>query len=186
MDGIDGLAGTEAVFVSAIAGGILFYAGFYAMAYICFSLTLSVLGFLIFNWPPAKIFMGDVGSGFLGFVFADLMWITHNHHQLSFSVWFILLSIFVVDASCTLIYRIIQKKNWWAAHREHAYQRLVQAGFSHKKITLSVLGVNLLICFSVVTIYFHFNSNVVFAFLMLMLSAFWVMWFFIIWKYQAV
>jgi Fuc2NAc and GlcNAc transferase len=149
-------------------------------------MTFSVLGFLIFNWPPAKIFMGDVGSGFLGFVFADLMWITNNHHQLSFSTWWILLSIFIMDASYTLIYRMIQKKNWRTAHREHAYQRLIQAGFSHKKITLAVLGINLLVCFPVVTIYAHSNSDVLFAFLMLILSVFWVAWFFIIRKYQAV
>ncbi|OGT40959.1 MAG: hypothetical protein A3F13_01570 [Gammaproteobacteria bacterium RIFCSPHIGHO2_12_FULL_40_19] len=186
MDGIDGLAGMEAVFVSSIAGCILLYGGVYSIAFICLALSVAVAGFLVFNWPPAKIFMGDVGSGFLGFIFADLMWITHHQHQLPFSMWIILLSVFIVDASCTLIYRIIQKKKWHLAHREHAYQRLIQAGFSHKKITLTVLGINFLICFPAATIYLHLNSNVVYAFLLLILSAIWLAWFFIIRKHQAV
>src|SRR3990167_1117600 len=78
MDGIDGLAGMEAIFVSLAACSMLMASGFYAVAFICFALTLSVSGFLFFNWPPAKIFMGDVGSGFLGFIFAELMWITNK------------------------------------------------------------------------------------------------------------
>src|SRR3989338_106779 len=186
MDGIDGLAGMEAVFVSVVAGRILMINGFDGVAFICFALTLSVSGFLFFNWPPAKIFMGDVGSGFLGFIFAELMWITNNHHQLSFPVWWILLSVFIIDASYTLIYRMIQKKNWRSAHREHAYQRLTKSGLTHKKVMLSILGVNLLVCLPTVDIYLHLHSGILIAvFLVLMMSIFWLGWFFITKKYSA-
>src|SRR3989338_530486 len=185
MDGIDGLAGMEAVFVSFVAGCILISHGFYAISFICFALTFSVLGFLFFNWPPAKIFMGDVGSGFLGFIFADLMWITNNYHQLSFPFWWILLSVFIGDASYTLIYRMIQKKNWKQAHREHAYQRLTQAGVTHKHMTLSIFVINLLICLPAVDIYSHLHNDILMIlYFVTIASIFWLAWFFITRQYN--
>jgi Fuc2NAc and GlcNAc transferase len=186
MDGIDGLAGMEAVFVSFVAGSILMASGFYPVAYVCFALTCAVAGFLVFNWSPAKIFMGDIGSGFLGFIFADLMWITNNHHQLSFPIWWILLSVFIIDASYTLIHRMIQKKNWKQAHREHAYQRLVQSGLSHKAVVLSILCINFLVCLPILEIYLHlFRIDFIVFYFILLLSMFWVGWFYITKKYQV-
>jgi len=187
MDGIDGLAGMEAVFVSSVAGIILFLHGFNGISYVCFALASSVLGFLIFNWPPAKIFMGDVGSGFLGYVFAMLMWITNTQHQLPFPVWWILLSIFILDAGYTLIRRMIQKKKWWLAHREHAYQCLTQSGFSHKKVTLSILFVNVLICVPLADVYLNLHQRIGNLFyLILVLSVFWTAWFYIVKKYSVI
>src|SRR3990167_11169556 len=185
MDGIDGLGGMEAVFVSSIAGCILLYGGVYSIAFICLALSVAVAGFLVFNWPPAKIFMGDVGSGFLGFIFADLMWITNNYHQLSFPFWWILLSVFIGDASYTLIYRMIQKKNWKQAHREHAYQRLTQAGVTHKHMTLSIFVINLLICLPAVDIYSHLHNDILMIlYFVTIASIFWLAWFFITRQYN--
>lgn len=187
MDGIDGLAGMEAVFVSAAMGLILFLHGFNGSSFVCFALTFSVLGFLVFNWPPAKIFMGDVGSGFLGYIFAMLMWVTNSQHQISPPVWWILLSVFILDASYTLIHRMIQKKKWWLAHREHAYQRLTQSGFSHKKITLGILLINVFICLPLAEIYLNLHQMVRGMFyLMLLSSASWFVWVYLIKKYKIV
>lgn len=187
MDGIDGLAGTEAIFVSLVAGCVLFSAGIVGVAMICFAITFSVMGFLCLNWPPAKIFMGDVGSGFLGFIFADLMWITNSFHSIPFLFWWILLGVFITDASCTLIHRMLQKKNWRDAHREHAYQRLVQSGFSHKQVTLCVFLVNLLICLPVSLVYLHIDNHIVFAlYAISMIIAFWLAWILITKKYAVI
>lgn len=184
MDGTDGLAGMEAVFVSGAAGYFLLLNGVYSIAFICLSLTFSVLGFLIWNWSPAKIFMGDVGSGFLGFIFADLMWITHTHHQLPLSVWWILLGVFIADASYTLLHRMVLKKKWWTAHREHAYQRLVQSGISHKHITLAVLCINVVFCFPLADIYLNAQTDIDIALCFMMFSLSLVAWFFINRKYK--
>lgn len=179
MDGIDSLAGMEAVFVGLSAGFVLLFLGFFSEAALCFVIAFSVLGFLIFNWSPAKIFMGDAGSGFLGFIFAELMWITHRQHQLPIVFWWILLSVFIADASYTLIYRIIRKKTWYLAHREHAYQLLAQAGFTHRKITLWVLCINLLFClllavFSIKLHNIESLSLLLFIFLVFVIAWFWV------------
>lgn len=180
MDGIDGLAGMEAIFVSGTAGCILLLSGGHAVALICFVLMFSVGGFLVLNWPPAKIFMGDVGSGFIGYVFAMLMWITNNAHQLPFLIWWILLGVFLGDASYTLIHRMIQRKNWRQAHREHAYQRMVQSGLSHKQVTTSILCINLIICLPLALFYLHLQTNsVLVLYTLSILSVFWMAWFLI-------
>lgn len=179
MDGIDGLASMEAVFVSFAAGCFLFFSGFVDTALICFALTFSVLGFLIVNWPPAKIFMGDIGSGFIGYILAMLMWITNNQHQLAFPIWWILLSLFIADASFTLIYRMIQKKSWLSAHKEHAYQRLTQSGFSHLQVTLGMLFINLFICLPLCFFYLHITRSTIAGLLFLIILSLWLTWFLI-------
>ena len=144
MDGIDGLAASEAVFV-AIAAGIVLLPINTPVSMICFGLGFSVLGFLFWNWQPAKIFMGDIGSGFLGYCFAILMWSTTSAHRLPISFWFILLGVFLVDATYTLLRRMIQRKKWYSAHREHIYQKMVQAGLQHYQMNLIVILINLVI-----------------------------------------
>lgn len=186
MDGIDGLAGMEAVFVSICAGVILLCDGYLANAFVCFAIALPVLSFLFFNWSPAKIFMGDVGSGFLGFIFADMMWITNNQHQLSLPAWWILLSVFIFDASYTLICRIIQKKQWYLAHREHAYQRLIQSRFSHKQVTTIIFLINILICLPTAVIYLNLNRIMPDVILLFTMSiVFFFSWFMISKKYNV-
>jgi UDP-N-acetylmuramyl pentapeptide phosphotransferase/UDP-N-acetylglucosamine-1-phosphate transferase len=136
LDGIDGYIGTEIVFIGistfVLAGdklGIL--------------LAISVSGFLIWNWPKAKIFMGDVGSTLLGYIIAIFVIYYQNKLQISIVVWLILTSVFWFDATVTLIRRYLNKENLSIAHRKHAFQRIVQAGFSHQKTVLYCLLLNL-------------------------------------------
>ncbi len=143
MDGIDGLAGGEAVTVSGGAALLFFISGNTSMAILCLFLTVSAGGFLVLNWPPAKIFMGDVGSGFLGYTFAVLALASENMRDVPLIAWMVLLSVFIVDATATLVKRILQGKKFTEAHREHGYQKLVQSGFSHGKVTLWITAINL-------------------------------------------
>ncbi|NCX93902.1 MAG: glycosyltransferase family 4 protein, partial [Gammaproteobacteria bacterium] len=152
MDGIDGIAGMETVFAATAAGIFLGLQGS-ELASVCVVFAASTLGFLVWNWPPAKIFMGDIGSGFLGYVFAMLIWASNNTHQLSLPFWITLFFIFIFDTTYTLIYRIIQGKKWYLAHREHGYQRLVQAGFSHRTVTVGVLILNLVLAWPFALLY---------------------------------
>lgn len=135
LDGIDGYAGSEAVFLG-LAVAILFG---YELGWVIAAVSF---GFLVFNWQKAKIFMGDIGSTFLGFVFAVLMIDSLNHHEPLFS-WLILLGLFWVDATLTLIRRANNGEHLSQAHRKHAYQRITQAGWSHQKTVLTGLLINL-------------------------------------------
>ena len=113
------------------------------MALALLVVAASVAGFLIWNWPPARIFMGDAGSGFLGFFVGALGWATVVHGRLSIWVWLILLGAFIVDATVTLLRRWYRGANLAEAHRSHAYQRLSRKYRSHLKITLGILVINI-------------------------------------------
>jgi Fuc2NAc and GlcNAc transferase len=143
MDGTDGIAASEAIFV-CVAGAVLNY---YVLSDINFSaaaivLAASTLGFLLYNWSPAKIFMGDVGSGYLGIVIGGLsLMAAKQQHELLW-VWIILLAVFVSDATVTLIRRLLRKQKPHVAHRSHAYQHLAIQFNSHATISLVVLAIN--------------------------------------------
>jgi len=144
MDGTDGIASSEAVFV-CLAGAIL---NNHVLSDINFSsaaviIAASTFGFLVFNWSPAKIFMGDVGSGFLGIVIGGLSLIAAKQDPELLWVWIILLAVFVSDATITLIRRLLRKQKPHVAHRSHAYQHLAIRLNSHAKVALLVLAVNL-------------------------------------------
>lgn len=152
MDGVDGLAGGEAVTI-AMGGAILLgLAGALDLALVALLLAAASGGFLIFNWPPAKIFMGDVGSGLLGYVFAVLALASERVGAVPAVVWGILLAVFISDATYTLIYRMFKGEQWYAAHRSHAYQRLVQMGWSHLRVTRIILYINIMILFAIATV----------------------------------
>jgi Fuc2NAc and GlcNAc transferase len=145
MDGIDGLAGVEAISVALDGMLLLLCSG---ETRDCFFLLLilaaAVMGFLMLNWPPARIFMGDACSGFLGFFFAIMALLTAQTTELSPWTWLILLGVFVMDSSVTLLARISRGEKFYEAHRSHAYQILARRLHSHKKVTLGVLAVNVL------------------------------------------
>ncbi|MDD5175197.1 MAG: glycosyltransferase family 4 protein [Sterolibacterium sp.] len=136
MDGSDGLAGGMALL------------GFSAYAWVaasldmelscaCWSVAAAAGGFLLFNFPPAKVFMGDAGSiplGFLAAAFGMLGW-----QRGIWPAWFpvLVFSPFVVDASVTLLRRILRQERFWQAHREHYYQRLIRMGWGHRRTAWS-------------------------------------------------
>lgn len=148
LDGIDGYLGSEVFFITIFTG--IYFMNGYALA------TAAVtLGFLFMNWPKAKIFMGDVGSTLLGFNIAVLALYFQNEEISSLLIWVMLSSLFWFDATLTLFRRYRNRENLLQAHRKHAYQRIVQAGFSHQKTLLYSFLINIFILFLVVlSIYF--------------------------------
>lgn len=141
MDGIDGIAGTEAVFVSTAAAAlILLVQGQLCAPALVFAAACA--GFLVWNWPPAKIFLGDVGSGYLGFVIVVLAIANTRLAPASAWTWLILGGAFFIDATVTVVRRLKSGQRVHEAHRTHAYQRLARRWASHRKVTLLLLGVN--------------------------------------------
>jgi Fuc2NAc and GlcNAc transferase len=144
MDGIDGIAGSEAVFVSA-AGACLnwHHGGVPALTAAMLCLAAANLGFLKWNWPPARIFMGDVGSGFNGFVLAVFALTTAKSETVPIETWAMLGGFFFIDATTTLVRRVLQGDPWFESHRTHAYQRLAQRWKAHQPVTMLVWVIDL-------------------------------------------
>lgn len=144
MDGIDGIAGTEAVTIaiSAIALHLWFPQSTPAMGWLPI-LAASVTGFLLWNWPPARIFMGDGGSGFLGLMFGYALLSDATSHPAWLWIWLILLGSFIVDATWTLLHRACLHLQLSQPHRTHAYQYASRCYQSHLKVTLAVGALNL-------------------------------------------
>ena len=143
MDGIDGLAGAQAV----IAGGAWAFWGYQSHMPLVMALGLILaagnLGFLGYNWPPARIFMGDVGSAFLGYSFAILLLLATRTDARFGCVGLLLLWPFLFDTFFTLVRRWSRGENVLQAHRSHLYQRLVIAGHGHRTVTLYYAGLAL-------------------------------------------
>jgi Fuc2NAc and GlcNAc transferase len=143
MDGTDGIAASEAIFV-CLAGAILNHHVLSGINHSAAAVILaaSIFGFLLYNWSPAEIFMGDVGSGYLGIAIGGLSLLAAKQQHELLWVWIILLAVFVSDATVTLIRRLLRKQKPHVAHRSHAYQHLAIRFGSHAKVSLLVLAVN--------------------------------------------
>lgn len=146
IDGIDGYATSQAIF----AGLVIFVITRQPVALL---LPMASLGFLPWNWQRAKIFMGDVGSTFIGFVLGILAIYFQNTQQLALPLWLIAVSLFWFDATLTLYRRWKNKEKLSQPHRKHAYQRIVQYGFSHQKTVLSAMLINAVLAVAVWTGY---------------------------------
>lgn len=144
MDGIDGIAAGQAISVS-LFGSLLYLAnGQVELAILPLSLSATVLGFLVWNFPPAKIFMGDAGSGFLGLVLAALTLQAGWYNPQFLWTWLILGGVFIVDSTYTLIRRLLRREKLYEAHRSHAYQIASRKYKAHRPVTLTVLTINVL------------------------------------------
>ncbi len=145
MDGIDGIAATQ----SAVAGctlGIWFTIHQnYVIALFCYVIMTASLGFLVWNWAPARIFMGDVGSVTLGGIFAVLALVGEKRHNIPLGACIILLGLFITDATVTLLNRVFRGERVWEAHRSHFYQRAVLGGLSHAQVTGGAALVSILL-----------------------------------------
>jgi UDP-N-acetylmuramyl pentapeptide phosphotransferase/UDP-N-acetylglucosamine-1-phosphate transferase len=149
LDGIDGYASVEAIMMSL---ALFLFSG----NSITLILIASVSGFLIWNWPKARIFMGDVGSTQLGFILVVLGIYLHNERNFSIIYWLILAAPFWFDATLTLYRRWRRKEKLSQAHRKHIYQRLVQSGFSHLQVDIFLSLLNVIL---IVAVYFCIKHN---------------------------
>ena len=144
MDGIDGLAGSEAVFVSLALVACVQVAspGLSGASLLGTLIAGATSGFLVLNWPPARIFMGDTGSAFLGLMLGGLSIIAHVEAGMSLWVPVILLGAFVTDATVTLLRRMGRGERWYEPHRMHAYQHLSRRAGGHLPVTIGFLFTN--------------------------------------------
>ncbi len=154
MDGIDGLAGTEAIFIAAG----FFMIGFMVdlseeLTFLALLLAASTCGFLIWNWHPAKIILGDVGSIPLGFILGWLL--IHLAVKGYIFAAFILPLYFLVDATGTLLLRMFRGERFWQPHRQHLYQRAALAGFTHAEIVLRIILANCLLMLCALYALYH-------------------------------
>jgi Fuc2NAc and GlcNAc transferase len=145
MDGIDALAGSEAVWVGAIGGVFALLTGHRDVAFIALLLSSASLGFLLWNLPPAKIFLGDVGSGFLGYSFAVLALFSERSGSLPAIAWLVLLGVFAFDSTVTLLRRLARREKWYVTHRESAYQRAAVHFGRHSPVTAIVIAVDVIL-----------------------------------------
>jgi len=143
MDGIDGIASVEAI--CACLGACLLYwlGGFESLILAPLVLAMAVAGFLYWNFPPARIFMGDAGSGFLGIILGVLSLQAAWSSPKLLWVWLILLGVFIVDATLTLLRRLLRGDKVYEAHRSHAYQFASRHYGRHLPVTLVVMAINL-------------------------------------------
>jgi UDP-GlcNAc:undecaprenyl-phosphate/decaprenyl-phosphate GlcNAc-1-phosphate transferase len=138
MDGLNGLAGGTAIIVSAFLCSVTFLEGSFFVYIFCYVMAASSAGFLIFNFPRARLFMGDVGSQFIGFTFAALAVIAAeiDASRTSFLVVPLLFFNFIFDTLFTFCRRALRREDVTQAHRTHLYQLLNQIGWSHAQVSL--------------------------------------------------
>ena len=148
MDGIDGIAASETIFI-AVGGALLFALNDETNPTHSLLILMAVTsaGFLVWNWPPAKIFMGDVASGFLGMILGILaLGSVIDSNVVTVWAWLCLFGIFLADSTFTLIRRMKTGQVWYRAHRSHAYQ-CASRKWGHKHVTLAVILINIFWCF---------------------------------------
>lgn len=144
MDGIDGIASVEAICACLGACLLYWFSGLDSLIWSPLLLAASVTGFLYWNFPPARIFMGDAGSGFLGIVLGGLSLQAALVSAPMLWAWLILLGVFIVDATFTLLRRLLRGDKVYEAHRSHAYQYAARRFGKHLPVTLTVGVINLL------------------------------------------
>ena len=143
MDGIDGISGVEAGTIGLGVGLIAWFTGSFATVGLGLTLAAAALGFLVWNWHPAKVFLGDVGSVPLGLLVGWL--VIRLALDGAWAAAVILPAYYWVDASLTLLRRLARGEAVWRPHREHFYQRALALGFTHADVARQVLAANLVL-----------------------------------------
>ena len=141
VDGVDGMASSGAVFicVALLITLLMNDSGVSDLPVLLTILAVGCFAFLLFNWPPASVFMGDSGSVFLGYIFGTLIVYSVSIGEISFWTWLVVFGYFLGDTTTTTTIRVLQEKKWYGAHRSHAYQNLARIWESHLKVTGGVL-----------------------------------------------
>ncbi len=135
MDGIDGLAGGEAAVASSFFFLVFGYYGESGWAVANLVVAAASMGFLVHNWPPARIFMGDGGSAFLGAFYGMQSMVAALSTPVPFLVLVLPFANFILDTTFTLFRRMLGGEKWYHPHRSHIYQRMTDLGMTHRKVT---------------------------------------------------
>lgn len=171
MDGIDGIASLEAVFTIGVGGALLYLSGGENLAFLAWALIACVAGFLVWNKPPAKLFMGDAGSTALGFSIMVLALLGEKLYKVPALLWLILYGVFAFDATVTLARRLYAGEPFYKAHRSHAYQRL-QGYWNHRQILLGLVVLNSILSLMAILGFFYQEYILLLGFLALVLLSF--------------
>lgn len=145
MDGSNGMAGFQGIFAGMILAVFFQIDEQYGMALIALAVAAACAGFLPLNFPRARVFMGDVASVPLGFIFASFA--VYGIHTGSFSLaaFVLIISVFLVDATLTLLTRALCGERWYTAHAQHVYQRLIAQGWSHRQVLWVYQSINVIL-----------------------------------------
>ncbi len=135
MDGADGLSTSIGMVGSGLIAILSYRAGNIDLAIIYVVLAYALAGFLLFNWHPAKVFMGDSGAYYLGYVFGSLALVSKMYYDSSLFVHLIIFGLFIVDATWTLLRRMIRREKIFVGHKMHAFQKLIAKGWGHARVT---------------------------------------------------
>ena len=146
MDGIDGLAGGEAAVASSFFFLVFAWYGQSGWAVANLVVAAASMGFLVHNWPPARIFMGDGGSMFLGAFYGMQSVVAALSTPVPFPILVLPFANFILDTTFTLFRRLIRREKWYQAHRSHVYQRMTDLGMTHGKVTSVELLVGIASC----------------------------------------
>jgi Fuc2NAc and GlcNAc transferase len=144
MDGSHGMAGFEGMFAGGVSGFIFLQNSEPALAMVAFLLAAACLGFLPWNFPAPRVFMGDAGSVPLGFALGSLLLLGVARGSLALPVALMVLAVFLVDSTMTLFRRVIRGERWYTPHRKHVYQRLIAQGWPHSRVLLLYQAINII------------------------------------------
>jgi Fuc2NAc and GlcNAc transferase len=144
MDGSNGMAGLQGVFAAAVLAGLFHAANDSSFTLLSLVLAACCAGFLPWNLGQARVFMGDVGSLALGFAFASMLLYGVASKAFSYPVAWLVMLLFITDASLTLLWRVIRGERWYNAHRQHLYQRMIAHGLTHGRVATVYQAVNMI------------------------------------------
>ncbi len=143
IDGIDAMASTATIFISVAMGVIMAIQKQYDLALILGSLAAASVGFLKFNWPPARMFLGDSGSSFISYILSAVVLASLARNAVSIWVWLVIFAYYFSDTTSTTLVRALTLAGWYLPHRSHAYQNLARVWDSHLRMVLVILAINL-------------------------------------------
>lgn len=145
MDGSDGMAGFQGIFAGLVMAVLFLADDQPATAMLSLAVAAACAGFLPLNFPRARVFMGDVASVPLGFIFASLAVYGWYTGAISLVLSILIMSVFVVDTTLTLIARVFAGERWYTAHNQHVYQRLIVHGWSHSRVLMLYQTINVIL-----------------------------------------
>lgn len=175
MDGSNGMAGFQGIFAGMVLAVFFQIDEQYGMALIALAVAAACGGFLPLNFPGARVFMGDAASVPLGFIFASLAVYGIQAGSFGLPVFVLIMSVFLVDATLTLLARVFGGERWYTAHAQHVYQRLIAQGWSHSRVLMVYQAINMMLVLPAIILARRYPqyAMVIVGFTLLLLGACW-------------
>lgn len=159
MDGSNGMAAFQGVFAGVVMAVLFQVDDQFAMAVLALAVAAACAGFLPLNFPGARVFMGDVCSVPLGFIFAAFSVYAVKAGTFGLPVAILIMAVFLVDATATLLARVIRREQWYTAHAQHVYQRLIVQGWSHRRVLAVYQAINLTVVLPAIVLTEKYPQN---------------------------